>query len=82
MKALIKNKEELVNHMEITNKYLGSYRREVKQKEKDAMVNFVLECEQEQAELKERKWLERQASIVSNTTEYYQILSNITNLQL
>ena len=25
LKALIKKKEELVNHMEITNKYLGSY---------------------------------------------------------
>ena len=46
------------------------------------MVNLVLECEQEQAELKERKWLERQASIVSNTTEYYRALLNITNLQL
>ena len=46
------------------------------------MVNLVLECEQEQAELKERKWLERQASIVSNTTEYYRTLLNITNLQL
>ena len=34
LKALIEKKEELVNHMEITNKYLGSYRREVKQKEK------------------------------------------------
>ena len=71
MKALIEKKEELVNHMEITNKNLGSYRREVKQKEKEAMVNFVLECEQEGAELKEKKWLERQASIVLNTTEYY-----------
>ena len=30
LKALIKKKEELVNHMEITNKYLGSYRHEVK----------------------------------------------------
>ena len=57
--------------MEITNKDLGSYQREVKQKVKEAMVNLVLECEQEQAELKERKRLERQASIVSNTTEYY-----------
>ena len=46
------------------------------------MANLVLECEQEQAELKKRKRLERQASIVSNTTEYYQTLSNITNLQL
>ena len=82
MKALIKKKEELVNHMEITNKYLGIYRHEVKQKEKEAMVNLVLECEQEQAELKERKQLERQASIVSNTTKYYRTLSNITNLQL
>ena len=71
LKALIKKKEELVNPMEITNKYLGSYRCEVKRKEKEAMVNLVLECEQEQAELKERKWLERQASIVSNTTEHY-----------
>ena len=34
LKALIEKKEELVNHIEITNKYLGSYRREVKQKEK------------------------------------------------
>ena len=25
LKALIKKKEELVNHMETTNKYLGSY---------------------------------------------------------
>ena len=57
--------------MEITNKYLGSYQREVKQKEKEAIVNLVLECEQEEAELKERKQLERQASIVSNTTKYY-----------
>ena len=46
------------------------------------MVNLVLECEQEQGELKERKQLERQVSIVSNTTEYYRTLSNITNLQL
>ena len=46
------------------------------------MVNLVLECEQEEAELKERRWLERQASIVLNTTEYYRTLSNITNLQL
>ena len=30
LKALIKKKEELVNHMEITNKYLGSYQWEVK----------------------------------------------------
>ena len=29
LKALIEKKEELVNHMEITNKYLGSYRCEV-----------------------------------------------------
>ena len=35
------------------------------------MVNLVLECEQEEAELKEKKQLERQASIVSNTTEHY-----------
>ena len=46
------------------------------------MVNLVLECEQEQAELKKRKRLERQASIVLNTTKYYRTLSNITNLQL
>ena len=46
------------------------------------MVNLVLECEQEEAELKERKWLEREASIVLNTTKYYQTLLNITNLQL
>ena len=57
--------------MEITNKYFGSYQCEVKQKEKEAMVNFVLECEQEEAELKEKKQLGRQASIVSNTTKYY-----------
>ena len=79
---MIEKKEELVNHMEITNEYLGSYRCEVKRKEKEAMVNLILECEQEQAELKERKQLERQASIVLNTTEYYRTLSNITNLQL
>ena len=30
LKALIGKKDELVNHVEITNKYLGSYRREVK----------------------------------------------------
>ena len=30
LKALIGKKDELVNHMEITNKYLGSYRWEVK----------------------------------------------------
>ena len=71
MKALIEKKEELVNHMEITNKYLGSYLHEVKQKEKEAMVKLVLECEQEEAELKEKKSLERQVSIVLNTTEYY-----------
>ena len=71
MKVLIEMKEELVSHMEITNKYLGSYRHKVKRKEKEAMVNLVLECEQEETELKERKQLERQACIVSNTTEYY-----------
>ena len=32
LKALIEKKEELVNHMEITNKYLGSYQWEVKLK--------------------------------------------------
>ena len=68
--------------MEISNKYLGSYQCEVKQKEKEAMVNFVLECEQEEAELKEKKQLGRQASIVSNTTKYYRTLSNIIYLQL
>ena len=36
------------------------------------MVNLVLECEQEKAELKEKKQLERQVSIVSNSTEHYQ----------
>ena len=36
------------------------------------MVNLVLECEQEKAELKEKKQLERQVSIVSNTTKHYQ----------
>ena len=36
------------------------------------MVNLVLECEQEKAELKEKKRLERQVSIMSNTTEHYQ----------
>ena len=34
LKALIEKKEELVNHMEITNKYLGSYRCEVNKKKK------------------------------------------------
>ena len=33
------------------------------------MINLVLECEQEEAELKEKKWLERQVNIVSNTTD-------------
>ena len=72
LKVLIeKKKEELVNHMEITNKYLGSYWCEVKRQEKEAIVNLVLECEQEEEELKEKKRLERQASIVLNTTEHY-----------
>ena len=82
LKALIRKKDELVNHMEITNKYLGSYQWEVKRKEKEAMVNLVLECEQEEAELKEKKWLERQVSIVSNTTEHYQTLSSINYFHL
>ena len=48
LKALIEKKEELVNHMETTNKYLGNYQHEVKRKEKEAMVTLVLECEQEE----------------------------------
>ena len=73
MKALIEKKEELVNHMEITNKYLGSYRCEVKRKEKEAMVNLVLECEQEQAGAEG----EEEAGKASKyCVEHYRILPN------
>ena len=44
------------------------------------MVNLVLECKKEKAELKEKKWLERQVSIVSNTTKHYRTSCNVSHM--
>ena len=41
------------------------------------MVNLILECKKEEAELKEKKQLERQVSIVLNTTKHNRTFLNI-----
>lgn len=69
IKVLFKKKEELVNQSNMIKLYIAKYHREVKTKERQAMVDLVLMCVIEEDEMK-KKHLESQVSIVSNTIKH------------
>ena len=55
---------------------MAKYRYEMNEKEKEAVVNLVLSCEEEEEEVR-KKWPKSRVCIVSNIIEHFRTFSNI-----
>ena len=55
---------------------MAKYQWEIRQREREVIVDLVLTCEEEEEKIK-KKQSESGLSIVSNTIEHYRTLSNI-----
>ena len=73
---MFKKKEELVNQSNLIKLYMAKYRHEMNEKEKEAVVNLVLSCEEEEEEVR-KKWPKSRVCIVSNIIEHFRTFSNI-----
>ena len=52
---LMQKKEEVENQLDLVKKYLIKYRRDVRQKERRAIVELILSCDEDEEEKEERE---------------------------
>ena len=71
---LMQKKEEMEVELDLVKRYLIKYRRDVRQKERRAIVELVLSSDEEGDNEKEKK---QRVSIVSNSLELSRTFSNI-----
>ena len=80
MMKLIQKKEEMEVKLDLVKKYLIKCRRDVRGKERRAIVELILSTDEEEDKKKGEKEKKQRVSIVSNSLKHLQTLSNILNI--